>query len=251
MKKVNVYLLGLFACFSFACTKNHYKVASVESSRIEINGAWDAKANTEMTALVESYKTKMKSELHEIIGTATQTLEKGYPQSLLSNFSADAMKAIGDSLWGSVDFAVMNVGGLRSSLAEGPVSIENMYEIYSFDNSLVLLELPGKAVKRFFEFIAFNGGQGLSKDVCLAVKARSVESLKIGGKPLDENKTYRISTIDYLADGNDGMEAFKKASNRIDSNKTLRDLMIQYIKNLTVNNQRINAAIDNRITIKK
>lgn len=32
----------------------------------------------------------------------------------------------------------------------------------------------------------------------------------IGGKPVDDNKLYTIATIDYLADGNDGMNPLVK-----------------------------------------
>jgi 2',3'-cyclic-nucleotide 2'-phosphodiesterase (5'-nucleotidase family) len=249
MKKVKILLFIPLIGLSFACAKDHYIVTSIESSRIEMDSAWDAKANPEMIALVESYKTKLDSEMNEPIGTAAQTLIKGFPQSLLTNFSADAMKEIAGNLWGNVDFAVINNGGLRSTLNKGTITVRNLYEIYSFDNRLVLLELPGKAVKEFFDFIAFHGGQGLSKDIRLTIKTRDVESLEIGGKPVDENKTYRIATLDYLAEGNDGMVAFRQAVNRLDSEKTLRDLMIQYIKELTANNQEANAILDNRITI--
>jgi 2',3'-cyclic-nucleotide 2'-phosphodiesterase (5'-nucleotidase family) len=111
------------------------------------------------------------------------------------------------------------------------------------------LELPGKAVKEFFDYVAFQGGQGLSGTVDLVVKKRKVESLKIGGNPLDKNKTYRIATIDYVAAGNDGIAAFRKATQITDSNKQLRDWMIEYVKTLTSKNKELNAKIDNRITI--
>jgi 2',3'-cyclic-nucleotide 2'-phosphodiesterase (5'-nucleotidase family) len=248
MKKVDLLFIFLI-CFLSSTAKDRYKAISIESSRIEINSDRDAKANPEMVALVESYKAKLDSEMKERIGTAAQTLSKGYPQSLLSNFSADAMKEIAGRLWGNVDFAVVNMGGLRSSLNEGEITVENLYEIYSFDNRLVLLELPGKAVKDFFDYIAFHGGEGLSGDIRLTVKKQTVEALEIGGKPVDENETYRIATLDYLAEGNDGMAAFKEALNRLDSNETLRDLMIQYVKNLTANHQEANAKTDDRITI--
>jgi 2',3'-cyclic-nucleotide 2'-phosphodiesterase (5'-nucleotidase family) len=249
MKKVNLVVFIFLAGLLSSCAKDRYGIRSIEASRIEINSDWDAKANPQMVALVESYKSKLDAEMDVPIGTAAQTMESGYPQSLLSNFTADAIKETAEKLWGKVDFAVMNNGGLRSSLNQGPVTVRNMFEIYSFDNRLVLLELPGKAVKEFFDFIAFNGGQGLSKDMRIVVKKRDVESLEIGGKPLDENKTYRVATIDYLAEGNDGMVAFRQSTNWIDSNETLRDVMIQYVKNLTSNNQEANATLDTRITI--
>ena len=251
MKKVKSGVLLAIICFLSACGQGRYVVSSVESSRAEMNSEWDAKAHPELVALVTSYKNRLEAEMNEPVGVAAQTLQKGYPQSLLSNFTADAIQLFGEQQWGNIDFSVMNMGGLRMSLNQGTITKGNLYEIYPFENSLVLMELPGKAVKEFFDFVAVQGGQGLSGAVKLVIKKRNVESLKIGGKPLDTNKTYRIATIDYVAEGNDGMVVFQQATKIEDSNRQLKDWMIEYVKSLTANKKEINATIDHRITVIK
>ena len=249
MKKVKTGVLLALICILSACGQSKYAISSVESSRIAMDSSWDSKANPELVTLIASYKNRMEVEMSEPVGIAAQSLRKGYPQSLLSNFTADAIQQFAEQMWGDVDFSVMNMGGLRSTLNQGAITIGNLYEVYPFENCLVLLELPGKAVKEFFDFVAVQGGQGLSGTVNLVVKKRKVESLKIGGNPLDKNKTYRIATIDYVAEGNDGMVVFQQATQIMDSNKPLRDWMIEYVKTLTANNIEINATIDHRITI--
>jgi len=204
-----------------------------------------------MQALVNSLKTKMVDETQKIIGTANQTLTKGKPQSLLTNFTADAMLESASGLWGAVDFAVMNVGGIRNTLNQGEISVGEMYEIYPFNNRLVLLELQGKFVKEFFDFVAETGGVGLSKNLEVVIQDKAVESLKIGGQTVDDNKIYRVATIDYLAEGNDGMTAFTKAVKVTDSNRLLRDILIEYVKKLTAANKAVDANLDNRIIIRK
>jgi len=249
MKKVKSGIVLALVCVLSACGQSKYVITSVESSLVVMDSTWNAKANLELIALIDSYKTRLDAEMNVPVGIATQTLQKGYPQSLLSNFTADAMQQIAEQLWGNIDFSVMNMGGLRSTVNQGLVTVGCLYEIYPFENRLVLVELPGKAVKELFDFFAFQGGQGLSGTVNVVVKKRSVESLKIGGKPLNENKTYRIATIDYIAGGNDGMVAFKQATRVVDSEKLMREWMIEYVKTLTANNLEINATIDNRITV--
>ena len=249
MKKVKSGSLIVLICFLSACGQSNYGLKSVESSREAMDSRWDVYANTELATLIASYKNRLETEMNEPVGIAAQTLKKGYPQSLLSNFTTDVMQQIAEQLWDDVDFSVMNMGGMRATLNQGAITIGNLYEVLPFENSLVLVELPAKAVKELFEFIAFQGGQGMSGTVELVVKKRKVESLKIGGKALDMKKTYRIATIDYVAEGNDGMVAFQQATQRMDSNKQLRDCMIDYVKTLTANNLEVNATIDNRITI--
>jgi 2',3'-cyclic-nucleotide 2'-phosphodiesterase (5'-nucleotidase family) len=252
MKKVKQcrwLVWGVMLCTLPAVAQSNYQITSIEVQQVLMDSTWEAVANPEMTELVLSYKSQLDSTMNERIGTVAQTMVKGMPQSLLSNFSTDAMKAIGESLWGSIDFAVVNNGGLRASISAGPLLLRNLYETYPFENSLVLLELPGTAVQEFFDFLAAHGGEGMSSGVQLVAKDKKVASLLIGGQPLDLDKTYRVATLDYLAEGNSGMTAFTKATHLTASDVTLRELMIEYVKELTANSIELNASLDDRITI--
>jgi 2',3'-cyclic-nucleotide 2'-phosphodiesterase (5'-nucleotidase family) len=231
------------------CAPKHYTIKSVEGSPVEMNSDWDGKNSSKMDNVVQLFKTKLDDAMNLEIGVAAQTLEKGLPQGLLNNFTADAMQDYGTELWGTIDFAVINNGGIRTTLNEGPVTVGNIFEIFPFENSFVLIELPGKAVKAFFDFVANHGGEGLSKGIELVIKNQTVQSLKIGGIPLDENKTYKVATINYLAEGNDKMVAFKQATKYIDSNIMIRDVLIEYIQNLTAANKKIDSKLDIRIKI--
>jgi 2',3'-cyclic-nucleotide 2'-phosphodiesterase (5'-nucleotidase family) len=214
-----------------------------------MDSVWDAQADPEIEALVAFYKTQLDRRMNKFVGVAHQTLRKGYPQSLLSNFTADAMLEMAEEVWGSVDFSIMNMGGLRASINEGDVNLGNLYEVYPFENRMVLIELPGHAVVDFFDFVAVHGGQGLSGTVALVVRAGAVESITIGGRPIDNNKVYRVATIDYLAEGNDGMVALKQATRMEDSGRQLREWMISYVEALTLNNKKIDAKVDGRIVV--
>lgn len=252
MKKVNLKITGMFfiaAVLTAACAKKQYEVKSVEVARVEMDSAWEPAANTAMQALVDSLRAEMTGETQTVIGTALRTLTKGKPQSLLSNFTADALFDYASGVWGDVDFAVMNTGGIRSILNQGPITAGNMYEIFPFDNRIVLLELPGKAVEEFFDAIAKKEGECLSKNIEAVIENKTVISLKIGGKTIAGNRIYRVATVDYLAEGNDRMEALTKAVKVTDSNILLRDALIEHIKKQTAGNKAIDSNLDNRITV--
>jgi 2',3'-cyclic-nucleotide 2'-phosphodiesterase (5'-nucleotidase family) len=252
MKKGSLIISLLIVLFLFnACARKQYVVKSVNGYLVEMNSKYDSIADPEMLSFVQSYKTKVDAKMNEVIGEAIQTLTKVGTQSLLANFTTDAMQEYANDLWGTVDFAVINNGGLRTTLNQGAVTVGNIYEIYAFENRLVLLELPGKAVKQLFDGFVQRKMEGFSKNVHLTLKNKSIESLTIGGKPLDEKATYRVVTVDYLAEGNDGMEAFTQATHYADSNNILRDMMIEYIKNLTANNKKIHASPDDQIKIEE
>lgn len=252
MKKANFKTAGalfIAVILTTTCTKKQYTVKNIEVTRVEMNSTWEPVAGTKMRALVNSLHAKMTGEIQTVVGTAGRTLTGGKPQSLLSNFAADAIFDYASGLWGTVDFAVINIGGIRNIMNQGPITIENIYEIFPFDNRIVLLELPGKAVKEFFDSVAKKEGEGLSKNIETVIRNKTVQGLKVGGKIIDENKIYFVATLDYLAEGNDRMEALTKAVKVTDSNILLRDALIEYIQKQTAENKAIDSNLDNRIMI--
>ena len=252
MKKVNLILSFLIVLFLFsACAKKQYMMKSADGYLVEMNSSFDKNPNPKMLSIVQSYKNRMDAEMNEIIGEATEAITKFGTQSLLASFTTDAMQEYVKDVYGTVDFAVVNNGGLRTTLNKGPITVGNMFEIYAFENGIVVLELQGKYVKQLFEVFAQKTIEGFSKSVKFTIKNKNVESLIINGRPLDENATYKVVTVDYLAEGNDGMEALKFATKYTDLNITLRNMMINYIKKLTAENKKVYATPDNRIEIKE
>jgi len=252
MKKVSLFTSLLLVLFLLnACAKKQYAIKSATGYLVEMNSSYDSIADPGMLSLVQSYKNQLDTKMNEVVGEADQALTKSGTQSLLANFTADAMQEYATQIWGQVDFAVVNNGGLRTTLNRGAITVGSLYEIYAFENRLVLLDLPGNAVKQLFDGFARGKMEGFSKGVRLTLKNKAVESLTIGGKPLDEKATYRVVTVDYLAEGNDGMEALTQATHYEDSNIILRDAMIEYTKSLTAKNIKIHADPDDRIEIEE
>ena len=252
MKKVNLIVSFLIVLFLLsACAKKQYIMKSADGYLVEMNSSFDKNADSKMLSIVQTYKNRMDAEMNEIIGEAAETLTKSGTQSILAGFTADAMLEYVTGVHGPVDFAVVNNGGLRMILNKGPITVGNMFEIYAFENGIVVLELQGKYVKQLFDVFAQKTIEGFSKGVKLAIKNKNVESLIINGRPLDENATYKVVTVDYLAEGNDGMEALKFATKYTDLNITLRNMMINYVKKITAENKKIYATPDDRIEIKE
>lgn len=245
-KYISAALLGGF--LMTACqSKNTIKEITCE--QITINNAFDSVSNPELAAFVNAYKIQIDSVMNQQIGTASQTLTAGKPQSLLANFTADILVQAGREFTGKpVQFALMNNGGLRAPINEGVVTVGDVFKVFPFENELVVLELEGEDVKELFKRIAAIGGEGLAG--CeLVVKDNQVQSLLIGGKPVEDDASYWMATIDYLADGNSGMSVLEDAEERINTGLRLRDVMIQYIQQLTAQGKEVSSAFDNRINI--
>lgn len=239
--------LGMSSCK----TSQVYQITNIEGDKIEVTSAYDINPSAEASAILAPYKLGVDSVMGEIIGYSAHTLDKYRPESPLSNLVADVLRnAAKDVIGQPADIGLMNIGGVRNILPEGNITVGTVFEILPFENSLCVLSIQGKYVKELMNNIALVKGEGIS-NVNLVVENGKVVSALVGGEPIDENRMYSLATIDYIADGNDGMKALVKAQNRVcPEGATLRSLFLDFVKEETARGEIIDSRIEGRIIIK-
>jgi len=94
--------------------------------------------------------------------------------------------------------------------------------------------------------------KGLFSFPCLKLsKNNTLLYASLNGKQIDPKAEYRIATIDYLAQGNDKLEAFKDKTNlnspQEHSNNT-RYIILNYFKAMTAEGKIINSETEGRIS---
>ena len=241
---VIVLAISLFSCLP------QYRITEMQGGIIEIDSTFDSNPNPALKKLVLSYKTQLDREMNIPIGISVNLMEYRRPESLLTNLTSDVMKEYGDEhLPDGADIGVMNVHGHRATMPKGTVTIGNLYEIYSFDNAITFLDLKGDDLKKMFDAYARIGGAGISSNVKLIIEDKKVKSVTVDDKPIDNKKDYKIVTLDYLAEGNDNMSAFLNAISTNNTGVTLRDIMIDWVKEQTRMGKEIESAVDGRIII--
>lgn len=248
MKKHVFYTL-LAGSFIFTACNSSYSLVSVEGGRVPITSVYDEQQDQAAWRILQPYRAKIDSLMTPVIGHSARKLEAYRPESPLSNLMADILcEGAKRKLGISVDVGVMNVGGIRNILNEGDITFGSIYEISPFQNALSVVVLRGEDLLELFQQIAAVHGEGLSGARLVISKDGRLLRAEVGGKPVDPAKEYRVATIDYLAEGNDRMEAFKKATSRTEpQDAVLRDLFIDYVKQCEAKGVFVNAEIEGRI----
>ncbi len=240
----------LLALTMMSACKPAYRVTEISGTFVPMDVSYDLPPHEKMQELVNSYKTELGKEMNVVIGKSLQFMDYKRPESLLTNLTSDVMKAYGDEhLPNGADIAVINVHGHRATLPEGDVTVGNLYETYSFDNAITFLEVKGSDLNRIFDAYACIGGAGISGNVRLVIENSKVKSVTVDGEPVDDNRLYNVVTVDYLAEGNDHMGAFRNAIACIYTGITLRDVMIDWMKEQTRQGKEVDSALDGRIKI--
>ncbi len=243
----NLLFLTLLLLFS-ACKTNNF-LADVQENSVRIEPAL-VEPDADINALIAPYKVKLDATMNEVIGETAQSLPKGRPESLLGNWCADAVHQKSEDYYQqSIDFTFINDGGLRiPALNKGQITLGNMFELMPFDNMLVVLELDYETLMKVFEQIASKDGEHFSSSIRLIINNQKVQSVTINGEPFQKNRTYKMATSDYLANGG-GDFFFLKNKKRVNLDKFFRDALIEFVKETTAQGKQINAQLENRVTI--
>jgi 2',3'-cyclic-nucleotide 2'-phosphodiesterase (5'-nucleotidase family) len=198
------------------------------------------------------YQQKLNSLVDRVIGFSEIKMQKGKPESLLGNFTADlalylARKKYNKPGAAPPDFCVLNNGGLRSALPEGKITVKNIFELMPFENELVVITLSGDSVRSLLKYISAAGGVPVS-NIKMNLTDTMLANTYIDGSLFTTSRNYKIVTSDYLAEGGDKMVMFMGAVTTERINLKLRDAIIEYIEELSLSGKNISSALDGRIS---
>jgi len=161
-------------------------------------------------AIVDKRADEAGKVFETVVATATadMTRASANAESGLGSWMADCYRN-----WAGADVAFQNGGGIRSDLSAGPVSLRRIFNVMPFDNSLVKLKMTGAQLRALLDH-GMAGPRLLQESGAEieftpgAPPGSRVTSVKIGGAPLDDAKTYSVVTLDFLVSGGDGFTEF-------------------------------------------
>lgn len=254
MKKVSfsLFLLSVVAIL-LALYYPERRPLRVEGGNIRVVAMHKDSGAVEVRALLKKGEAMIDSIKRPVIGEAAVDLCKFQPESPLMNFAADALKEMAQRYSSDViDVAITNKGGLRSNISQGVVTFGDIYNVFPFENTLALLYLNGGQLLQLCAEIASVGGEAISGMRLEISPDGGLVSVMVGGAPVDPAKTYLVATSDYLSQGNDKMTALSLATEcTVLGNVTIRDLMVQYVKEVAERGEKLYAVCDGRITVMK
>ncbi len=252
-KSCIILSLASASLLATSCAQRQYTVADVTRSRILIDSRYDAQPNREAEAFLAPYKAHVDSLMNPVMGMAACDMGRYRPESPLSNLLADILVWSSKKFNERPDFAVYNMGGIRATISKGDVTRGAILDIAPFENKICFLTLSGKDVLELFGEIARVGGEGVSGSIRLEIsKDGRLLSAAINGKEVDPNASYRVTTIDYLAQGNDHLDAFKKKTDFVSpqsEENNARYLIENYFQTKKAEGVAVEAKVEGRIKI--
>ncbi len=226
------------AIFLYSCEEEQLVISGANYTVNEVDST--ITSNTKIERLIAPYKQELEEEMYTVIGFSRIDLVRAKPEGKLNNFVADITL---DFIRDSFDFAhpsicLMNYGGLRAPLLEGPILKKDIYQLMPFDNTIVVLKSPVTIMDSIIQYFKASGGEVIA-GVSIHSDAFSFTEDKSVGD------TVFIITTDYLANGGDRMNFLQHYFERKDLSVLLRDVLIQEVKR----KDTIEGVLDQRVVL--
>jgi len=175
----------------------------------------------EVKIIIDKIKKEKDQTASNIIGEIAtdlvgdrESLSRG--KSSVGNLVTDAFYHKAKEHYSSIDVAVMNGGGIRSSISKGRVTTADIIRILPFSKTLMILEATGEEIKEALEYgsfpqvsqlkVVYNMDNPLGSRITDILIARDNRWI-----PLQAKEKYAVATNSFVSAGRDNFIGFKKA----------------------------------------
>ncbi|KAL2272072.1 hypothetical protein VTJ83DRAFT_1443 [Remersonia thermophila] len=216
---------------------------------------------------IDSWRGPFEEFAKEVVGFSNVFLEQEtclQKECLLGDYVSDALLTYrlnaSTSETTAPAFALVNGGGIRAAIDEGPITRGEVLTAFPFANSVVEVTLSGDRLwdvlegivsgvnvhngKPVTSFLQVSRGIRIEYATGAATSTGKVlVSVKIGGKPLDRTAQYTFVTIDFLSNGGDNF--FSPAFSDIVVLDTVDEVLLRHIGATSP----VDIALDGRLSV--
>lgn len=165
------------------------------------------KPDPTLQTFLAAYQKKGAKQIEGKIGFVNDRLEGDrnkvrFEQTNLARVIIQAqMNTVG------ADFGIISGGGVRDSINAGDVSYKDILKVQPFKNRVAYIDFKGNDILTYLNVVTRfppdSGAYMQYHNLAFELKEDQVTNVFIAGKPLDINKTYRMSINEYNASGGD------------------------------------------------
>ncbi len=231
-------ILLLFTCLLLlvSCKKQVFNLTEIKAEQLTVSDS--IPTNDSIADFIEPYKQHIDREMNTVLAYSAANLVKtdGDLNTAIGNMMADAVLELSNPIFqkrtgDTIDIVLLNYGGIRSSLNQGEVTTRSAFQLMPFENEVVVARMDGNAIRELVRYLIDAGTAHPVAGLELVLDNNNVlEKLLINGKPLENHQDYFVATNDYLLQGGDNMTFFTHASEVINLDYKIRNLLIDYFK---------------------
>ncbi|MBK9070823.1 MAG: bifunctional metallophosphatase/5'-nucleotidase [Myxococcales bacterium] len=167
------------------------------------------------------------------------------------------------------EFALTNSLGIRADFERGPLTVEQMFNVFPFENTITVMYLSGSEIQEMLDFVSRKSSErgcrtqaqvagiwfdmvcrgtcpdpnptddyvpsACARNVYLGENCRATPDGPIDTsicRPVLPTGLYRVAVNDYIAKGGSGFDMLKRNTSKQDTGISLRDALVVYLRSL-------------------
>ncbi|MEQ3662342.1 MAG: 5'-nucleotidase [Flavobacterium sp.] len=236
---LNNFVILLTLSIFLGCSSKKYINYQTSAALLNINDT--IPLESKFQNFINPYKEHINRDLDSVLAfnPNTQDKSKGQWETNIGNLFASTTLELSKPIFQkrenkTIDFCMLNHGGIRAIIPVGNVTSRTAYEIMPFENSVMVIGLTGKEVLELANYVLIEKKPHPLEGIVIKANENysKVVSVEINNVQINEDKIYYVATSDYLANGGDSMNFFKNSTIKFDLDYKLRNLFIDYFKKI-------------------
>jgi 2',3'-cyclic-nucleotide 2'-phosphodiesterase (5'-nucleotidase family) len=197
--------------------------------------------STNLSRYVDMKTAEIEHKLNKVIGNIPEDwIPQKFAETEVSRWMASALLAEYQEQY-QADIAVINNGGIRKSVAKGPITLKDMLEMLPFGNTVTVFTCSAQDLINMVEFnsqidsssprdiiqttplgwIEISGSDSEGRETLTSY-------FTVNGETIDPERSYRVITHDYLVGQWDKYLGFRP-SELYDTGDLLLDAMVRQV----------------------
>ena len=189
-----------------------WSVVGYKASLIPVTS--DIAEDPETAAVVERYWKPIAAKYTQVVGRATADFTDRGNDLPAYNLMADALRETYKT-----DFALENMGGVRAPLLAGDITTADLTTMDPFDNTVITFSMSGSRLRGILK-----SRRPAVSGIEYRIEKNAITLATVGGKPLDDKKTYTGVTNSYFA------RIILNGIKSADTGRQRLDVLIEYIR---------------------
>lgn len=213
---------------------NMTKTVNVNGESKHIYATEEIPQDKAMLDLLTPYQDQGQQKLNQKVAVVKGKLEGDRKVVRFHQTNLGRLIATAQMQRAKADFAIMNSGGVRSSIASGDITYKDVLMVQPFSNTIAYIDMNGADVKKYLDEVATkpvdSGAYPQFAGISMTIGQHSVSNITIHGKALDSKKIYRFSVPSYNAAGGDGYPKIKGLSGYVDTGFVDAEVLKQFLE---------------------
>jgi 5'-nucleotidase/UDP-sugar diphosphatase len=214
---------------------NLKKKVVIDGEKVSVFVDREIVADETLKAMLEPYQNQGQEQLMQVIGRTDAVFVGARDQVRSNETNLGNLIALAQMERVQADVGIMNSGGIRDDMPAGDITYKDVLKVQPFSNTVAYVDLKGAELMPYLQVAANKeAGSGAFAQFAgtkITMNGSSIVSATVAGKPVEANKTYRLTINAYMASGGDGYPRLSDHANYVNSGFVDAEVLKDYISN--------------------